>query len=202
MGPENDLTEKRRGQIIEAAMKVFSEKGLEKARVDDIVAESGLSKGAVYWYFKSKDEIIQAVFDQFLDLDQQGLKLLVQQPGTVRQRMLDYLLMMVEAVAQNQSLLPLAYQFYAAALRQRRLQDYFQRYYQIYADLIGQLVHQGIERGELKTIDEKAVATQLVAMVEGMFLLWFVYGQDFDPERFVRSLIDTVFDGLAKETEA
>lgn len=202
MCPETDLTEKRRQQIIEAAMKVFSEKGFEKARVDDIVAESGLSKGAVYWYFDSKDAIFQAAFDQFLDLDQQALKMLIQQPGTVRQRMLDYLLMMVDTVAQNQSLLPLGYQFYAAAIRQRRLQDYFQRYYQIYSDLISQLLREGIERGELKVIDEQVVAIQLVAMVEGMFLLWFLYSQDFEPERFVRSLVDTVFDGLAVESES
>jgi AcrR family transcriptional regulator len=202
MCPDSDLTEKRRQQIIEAAMKVFSEKGFEKARVDDIVSESGLSKGAVYWYFDSKDAIFQAAFDQFLDLDQQGLKMLIQQPGTVRQRMMDYLLIMVDTIAQNQSLLSLGYQFYAAAIRQHRLKHYFQRYYQIYSDLISQLLKDGIERGELKVIDEQVVATQLVAMIEGMFLLWFLYRQDFEPERFVRSLVDTVFDGLAVESES
>lgn len=199
MGSESELTEKRRGQIIEAAMKVFSEKGLEKARVDDIVTESGLSKGAVYWYFKSKDEIIQAAFDQFFDFDQQGLQRLVEQPGTTRERLLNYALMMVRNVRQIFSLLPLAYQFYAAATRQSLMQNSFQRYYQSYNDLLSQLLRQGIERGELKTIDENAVATQLTANMEGMILLWVLQGPDFDAEQFVQAMITTMFEGLALE---
>lgn len=199
MGPETELTEKRRGQIIEAAMKVFSEKGLEKARVDDIVDESGLSKGAVYWYFKSKDEIIQAAFDQFFDFDQQGLKLLVHQPGTTRERLLAYSLMMVHNVAQIYSLLPLAYQFYAAATRQSLMQNSFQRYYTAYNDLLSQMLRQGMERGELKPVNEEAVATQLTAIMEGMILLWVLHGASFDAEQFVRDMIDTLFDGLAVE---
>lgn len=197
MGPETELTEIRRGQIIEAAMKVFSEKGLEKARVDDIVAESGLSKGAVYWYFQSKDEIIQAAFDQFFDFDQQGLQRLIDQPGTTRERLLAYSLMMVQNVAQIYSLLPLAYQFYAAATRQSLMQASFQRYFQAYNDLLSQLLRQGIERGEIKPVDENAVATHLMALMEGMILLWVLQGASFDAEQFVRGMMNTLFEGLA-----
>lgn len=202
MGPETELTEKRRSQIIEAAMKVFSEKGLEKARVDDIVEESGLSKGSVYWYFKSKDEIIQAAFDQFFDFDQQGLKMLVDQPGTTRERLLAYSLILVQNVAQIYSLLPLAYQFYAAATRQSLMQDSFQRYYKAYSDLLSQMLRQGIQRGEIKPINEQAVATQMTALMEGMILLWLLHGPTFDAEQFVRDMIDTLFDGLALEEGA
>jgi AcrR family transcriptional regulator len=200
MGPETELTGKRRGQIIEAAMKVFSEKGFDKARVDDIVDESGLSKGAVYWYFKSKDEIIQAAFDQFFDFDQQGLQLLVDQPGTTRERLRAYSLMMVQNVVQINSLLPLAYQFYAAATRQSLMQESFQRYFQTYNDLLSKLLRQGIERGELKLMNEQAVATQLMALMEGMILLWVLQGSTFDAEAFVRDMINTLFDGLAVES--
>lgn len=199
MAPETDLTEKRRAQIIEAAMKVFSEKGFEKARVDDIVAESGLSKGAVYWYFKSKDEIIQAAFDQFFDIDQQGLRQLVNQEGTVRQRLLDYGLMMIFYVGQIHDLLPLAYQFYAEATRQGLMQQTFQRYFAIYADLLGELLRQGVEQGELRPVDKNLVATQLIAMMEGMILLWILQGPSFDAENFVHTMVETLFDGLAVE---
>jgi AcrR family transcriptional regulator len=55
----------RRAQILEAALSCFGEKGLHASKIDDIVAASGLSKGAIYWHFKSKDDIFLALFDVF-----------------------------------------------------------------------------------------------------------------------------------------
>ena len=45
---------KRKNQILEAAFKVFVNKGYSRTTMDDIVNSSGLSKGALYHYYKSK----------------------------------------------------------------------------------------------------------------------------------------------------
>lgn len=50
----------RRDQIIEAAYRCFTEKGFQRATMRDICAAAGLSRGAVYNYFHSKDDIIAA----------------------------------------------------------------------------------------------------------------------------------------------
>ena len=52
--------EATRQAILKAARDVFVEKGFHAASIDDVVAASGLSVGAIYTYFKSKDELIQA----------------------------------------------------------------------------------------------------------------------------------------------
>ena len=49
--------ERRRQQIIVAAKKVFSEKGFNKATMDDIASEAELSPGTLYLYFKNKEEL-------------------------------------------------------------------------------------------------------------------------------------------------
>ncbi len=64
MSPREDVSEERKEQILDAATEVFAQKGFDKARMDDIVEETGLSKGALYWYFKSKDDIIFAIMDR------------------------------------------------------------------------------------------------------------------------------------------
>ncbi len=56
-----------RQQILLAAIKLLGSKGYANMSMNDIVAESGVSKGGVYWHFKSKDAIIEAVFVSFLD---------------------------------------------------------------------------------------------------------------------------------------
>lgn len=60
------MTEFRRGEILEAATKVFGAKGFEGTRVDDIAAEAGLAKATVYVYFESKDEIYQETVEHAL----------------------------------------------------------------------------------------------------------------------------------------
>ncbi|MCQ0020046.1 TetR/AcrR family transcriptional regulator [Actinomadura madurae] len=52
--------ERRRRQILEAARACFVRKGIHETSMQDIFAEAGLSAGAVYRYFKSKNEIIEA----------------------------------------------------------------------------------------------------------------------------------------------
>ncbi|MCF8261643.1 MAG: TetR/AcrR family transcriptional regulator [Melioribacteraceae bacterium] len=51
----------RRNEIIDAAETIFFTKGFESATMDDVATESELSKGTLYLYFKSKDELYQAI---------------------------------------------------------------------------------------------------------------------------------------------
>ena len=51
----------RPGEIVEAALQVFAEKGYAAAKLDEIAARAGVSKGALYLYFATKDELFRAV---------------------------------------------------------------------------------------------------------------------------------------------
>lgn len=54
----------RPGEIVAAAMAVFAEKGFAAAKLDEIAARAGVSKGAIYLYFAAKEDIFQAVVEQ------------------------------------------------------------------------------------------------------------------------------------------
>ncbi len=63
---------KRPDQIIQAALKVFGNKGFQSATMDEIAEEAGITKGTIYLYFPSKEELfvsmLRAQFQQALDL--------------------------------------------------------------------------------------------------------------------------------------
>lgn len=63
-----------RARILEAAARVFAQKGYHETRVDDIVAESGTSKGSVYFHFVSKEKIFLALIDTFTNLLEDRLR--------------------------------------------------------------------------------------------------------------------------------
>lgn len=53
--------EARPGEIVEAALAVFTERGYASARIDEIAARAGVSKGAIYLYFDTKEALFRAV---------------------------------------------------------------------------------------------------------------------------------------------
>jgi AcrR family transcriptional regulator len=57
----DEYLEQRRQQILDAARRCFARKGFHETTMQDVFAVSGLSAGAVYRYFKTKDELIQAI---------------------------------------------------------------------------------------------------------------------------------------------
>jgi AcrR family transcriptional regulator len=58
----------RRKQIITAAMKLFAQKGYHATSMQEIAENSGLAKGSLYNYFKSKEEIVMSIFSYYYDL--------------------------------------------------------------------------------------------------------------------------------------
>jgi AcrR family transcriptional regulator len=57
------VVEDRREQIIEAAMRVFSQKGFTKATNKDIAREAGITPGLIYYYFESKEALLGAILE-------------------------------------------------------------------------------------------------------------------------------------------
>ena len=57
----------RKGELLEAARAVFARKGISNATVDDITARAGVSKGTFYLYFKSKDQIVGSLWEQYVE---------------------------------------------------------------------------------------------------------------------------------------
>jgi AcrR family transcriptional regulator len=87
MSRRPDSSEIRRNQILDAATKVFVRLGFQHARMDDIVEESGLSKGTLYWYFKSKEDIINAILRRLFAGALESLESLLEAEGTVSERL-------------------------------------------------------------------------------------------------------------------
>ncbi len=57
----------RKNEFLEAAQALFNEKGFENTSVDDIVQRVGVAKGLFYYYFKSKEELLQIIVERLID---------------------------------------------------------------------------------------------------------------------------------------
>ena len=90
--------------ILEAAARIFGEKGYHATSMSDIADAVNLQKASIYYHFESKQEILVALLDHALDLINNRLEIVLAQPLTpdekLRQAMVSYL----ETIAENQSL--------------------------------------------------------------------------------------------------
>jgi AcrR family transcriptional regulator len=117
MSPRPDVSDERKSQIINAAEDVFTKKGFDEARMDDIAEETGLSKGTLYLYFKSKDDLIIAILDRMFQREFKQLENLNQDeiPATEAIEKLTDLL--TKDILGLLRLVPIIYEFLALAFR-------------------------------------------------------------------------------------
>ncbi|MDY6034226.1 MAG: TetR/AcrR family transcriptional regulator [Bulleidia sp.] len=63
--PENKDNEERKNEFIDAAEKLFKENGIVETTISSIVKEMDVAKGLFYYYFKSKDDVIEAISNKY-----------------------------------------------------------------------------------------------------------------------------------------
>jgi AcrR family transcriptional regulator len=69
---------KARDELLAAALRVFAERGYREAGVDEIAATAGYSKGALYWHFSGKEDLLQALLEERIDAPMRELVALLE----------------------------------------------------------------------------------------------------------------------------
>lgn len=189
--------ETRKQEILAAATAVFAQKGFAGASMDDIVQASGLSKGGLYWHFKSKDDLIAAILSQFFDQEMAALDALLQTAGTAPQKLQQLGQQIIADVSQMSELLTISLEFYALAARRQSVRLELQRYFQQYGNTLATLIRAGIDEGAFDpAVSPQQAALNLVAQFEGLVLLWAVQGGNFDLEQQMTTAVTLFTKGL------
>jgi AcrR family transcriptional regulator len=187
-------------EILQAALDVFAEKGLAGARVEDIAARAGVSKGTVYLYFPAKEELFREALRDKVARTIEGLSSATP-PGEPVQRLLRF----VEAywVHLRQPHFASMYRLLMAELHQ------FPDLTRFYAeelsgkviDLLAEIVREGVGSGDFRPIDP-AVASRMIVGLLVQHAVWtsrrelFPHLQDRSDEALVKEIEDFMLNAL------
>jgi AcrR family transcriptional regulator len=200
MSPRPNVSDERKAQILNAAEGVFTKRGFNEARMDDIAEKTGLSKGTLYLYFKSKDDLIIAILERIFQREFRQLEDLQQDDSSASDAMLKLTDLITKDIVSMLRLIPIIYNFLALAFRnkyvQRALKDYINRYLNILIPII----QRGIDAGEFRSVDAREVAIAAGAIIEGTMLLWVYDKSIIDPERHIRSGMKLLLGGVQTRT--
>lgn len=172
MSPRPDVSVERKKQILQAAMTVFAQTGFQQTRMEDIAREAGLSKGTLYLYFDSKEAVVMALLRLFYEIDAGELAPLVDGTTSANEALTWLTHAFAERLAQMPVLVALAFEFYALVARHEEVRTFLKQYYATYHELLATCLRRGVEHGELRAINADEIATTIISIYEGTFLLF------------------------------
>jgi AcrR family transcriptional regulator len=73
--------EERKKEFIDIAEQLFIEKGYENTAVSDIVKKAKVAKGTFYYYFKTKEEVLNSIVDRYIDIIVEGFEKIANEKG-------------------------------------------------------------------------------------------------------------------------
>lgn len=160
---------------LQSAFTLFLTKGFHATSMDDIVAHSKVSKTNIYYYFKSKEELLLTTVDQLISHYEQRIhQILSHSDTTVLEKLEALLVILTENTEQNNFLggcpfLTLYTQTPLEAIEVRdRIKSFFEQQFQA----VELILAEGIAKKELKTeLPVKQTATLIVSSIEGALFL-------------------------------
>lgn len=191
--------ERRRRRILSSAIEVFAERGFGLASVDVICRGAGLSKGGLYTYFASKEELFVAACGLVFE---ERFAQLSGAPDPNRSAW-DQLQQLMAALAdhvdtQSRAFLRLWVESFLQASSIPALLDLKTGVHERFAEMLTVLVQQGQREGELRAdIDTQLVVHSVLALVDGILLYSLVPGWTADSQRMLRILPEPFLTGEA-----
>ena len=204
--PRQRLKDIRPQQLLDAALSLFVEKGFAATRSEEVASAAGVSKGTLYLYYPSKEELFKAVVRQNISkLISQGGEAVAAFEGSTAELLVMLLDIWWDRVDDSD----------AGGLHKVVLAEVrnFPELAQFYADevilpahrLFEGVVQRGIDRGEFRPVELVPVAHALMAPM--IFLMLHkhsfgacsVHGPDVDPKATLRAHADLMLHGLMRD---
>jgi AcrR family transcriptional regulator len=161
-------SEETKAKIMEAAIKLFSTRGYNKASVDDICEEAGISKGAFYHHFKSKQALFLALLDGWLEFVDNAIESTKDKtvPETFMQ-MTQAFPFVFETAGDN---LPMFLEFWLQASRDKKIWGAGISPYRRYHKYFTTLIKKGVEEGSFVEVDPELASRMIVSTAMGLLL--------------------------------
>jgi len=197
----------RPGEVIEAALACFAERGFAATKLDDIAAKAGVSKGTVYLYFPSKEELFKAVIRETILPNLAQAEALLESTDVPSA---EYLRRLLEFMTGRMASSPVGIIPKLIITESGNFPDIARFYLDNVVHrgfaLIGRILERGIKSGEFRPMDVRSTTFCVLAPVL-LTALWRHslgrYEPDaLDPDALWRTHVDLLLRGLLQEPKS
>lgn len=183
----------RREEIVAAATKVFAEKGFNKATMDDVAMECGVSKGTLYLYFSSKNALIGALYAHELTLYLNAIREAASYEGTPPEKLRMFIAFIERTFQEQDALVKLVPELTTYIMQNPGLIEMDKTAAIETRHVLSGIIKEGIREGYFRPLDPEVAATTIIGAASGVLLQ--VY---FDPEQSLKLSLDYLSDFIVK----
>ena len=196
MNKQQQRSEETKTQILAAAETCFAQGGYDGTSVARICQEAGVSKGAFYHHFDSKQAVFLVLLYRWLALMDGQMERLDEGAAAVPERLLAMtgILGQLLRIPHNQLLIYLEYLNKAA--RDPQIWETTVQPYHQYRDAISELVEDGTAEGSLREVEPKTASIIVIAMAMGLLIQGFIDPDGADWDRVTQEGMGLLIDGL------
>ena len=203
MSPKIVDKEQKKKDIALASIEIFSEKGFEKTRMEDVAKAAGVGKGTIYEYFQTKDELMEFAVASLFEGMAGDLMPNAEAPVSATELLISMLEKSVEAIKQ----IGFAYRFFLEYMirisRKDAMETFIGEMLTEYRCFLAGLLRQGMETGEFrKDIDPFETAASIAAWVDGAVFHWYTLPNTVSLEVMGKRFIDTILVGLRPRSDS
>lgn len=164
MGEKSD---QKRMFILKQARAVFSEKGFRAVTMKDIVDSCNISRGGLYLYFSSTEEIFRAILAAGLEEEELGGE--VAQDASMADILLLFLKEQKKGILRRKEDITVAtYEFFFANKPEKKSDNYMRTQFDTAVMVLTRILEEGMRTGEFYEQDSRAAATNIMYSIEGM----------------------------------
>ena len=142
-----DKQDQRKDQILEAALSVIVEHGYDHSRMDDIVQSSQLSKGAIYWYYKSKKEVYLSLVDHWVKRYNAGFIDNLEQHHTASEQLKGLFVYFIDQYDKDPAAFKILVEFWSLSGRDKEFNEKLQKVYSDFLEYVIHIIQKGVDSG-------------------------------------------------------
>jgi AcrR family transcriptional regulator len=193
---KNELKHQRKNQIMNAALSVAVKKGYSNSRMDDIVKKSNLSKGAIYWYYKSKKDVYLDLVDHWFKQYSSDVLIKIEAKKTASDKLNALFQYFSSQFVKNQSVFRILSEFWSLSKIDPEFNHKLQKVYQVFLEYIIKIIQEGISLKEFKNVDPRITALSILINVEGIHWFTLFEKSGVEAKEYIDTISDFILSGL------
>ena len=190
----------KRERIIAAAAKLFGEKGYHDTTTAEIAELAGVAAGTIYIYFSSKEELLVAVFEEFLGEHMERLREGVDAEPTPEKKLVRLVFLGLELMYTN----PDSARIFLSQLRQSTtmITTVVKRSSRAYKDIIEGILTDGVSSGLCREVNVPVAASMVFGAYQSTVLDWVAHECSYNLTEVAPALTDFVLHGICCPKDA
>ena len=191
------VTEFRTTEILEAARRVFAERGFHDATVDEIAETAGVAKGTVYLYYHSKKDVYWAALQHGVAALYDELKNQMDAAGTVEDKIHAFIATKIHFFEQHRDFFRIYYsEFGNAFAHPAQIHEEFREAYTRQIKLLEEVLQEGIKHKSLRNVRRNGAAAAISDVTRGIITQRLMGWSKGNVNEEIDFILDLIWKGI------